>query len=182
MSGQNQQLNLDCESRSAVDWARHFGIYIDELDFLYNLPGSDDPEAGFVGDPDGIWGNIPPDDYGVHAPPIAALLRDYGLAASSQRSFTWDELRAEIAAGRPVIVWIIGGYNYNLVNGVPQYYTPLSTHQTTIVAAYEHTVVVVGYDDTYVTVLNGFRFVDIPVNQFLDSWSVLQFRAVTSSP
>ena len=34
MSGQNQQLPLDCESRSAVDWANHFGLNIDEIDFF----------------------------------------------------------------------------------------------------------------------------------------------------
>jgi len=182
MSGQNQQLNLDCESRSAVDWAKHFGFYINELGFLNNLPVSDDPEVGFVGDPDGIWGNIPPDDYGVHAPPVAALLREYGLEASSRRSLSWDALRAEIVAGRPVIVWIIGSNSYNLVNGIPYYYTPASTHITTIVAPHEHTVIVVGYSSSHVTVLSGSRFVDVPIHQFLDSWSVMQFMAVISSP
>ena len=78
MSGQDQFYKLDCESRSAVDWARHFGKNIDELDFLNHLPKSDDPETGFVGNPNGIWGNIPPNDYGVHAPPVANLLKEYG--------------------------------------------------------------------------------------------------------
>ena len=183
MSGQNQQLPLDCESRSAVDWAKHFGLNIDEFDFLYNLPASDDPESGFVGDPNGTWGNIPPDDYGVHAPPIADLLRDYGLTARSYRSLQWDDLRAEIASGNPVIVWIIGGSTFNLVNGIPYFYTPASTGNTTIVAPYEHTAILVGYSPTEVTVLNGSHLVDhIPLDQFLDSWSVLQFMAVLARP
>jgi len=182
MSGQDQQLNLDCESRSAVDWAKHFGLNIGELDFLNNLPYSDDPEAGFVGDPDGFWGHIPPNNYGVHAPPIADLLRDYGATASSYRSLQLDDLRAEIASGRPVIVWIIGGSSYNLVNGVPYFYTAASTDNTTIVAPWEHTVILVGYTPTSVTVLNGSKFVDVPLNQFLDSWSVLQFMGVLARP
>lgn len=182
MSGQKQQLRLDCESRSAVDWAKHFGFNIDEFDFLNHLPSSDDPEAGFVGNPDGEWGNIPPADYGVHAPPVAALLRNYGATASSFRSLQWDDVRAEIASGNPAIVWIIGDDTSNLVNGIPHFYTPLSTGNTTIVAPYEHTVVVVGYSPDSVTVLNGSRFVDIRLDQFLDSWSVLQFMAVLARP
>jgi uncharacterized protein YvpB len=182
MSGRDQQLNLDCESRSAVDWAKHFGLNIDELDFLNHLPESDDPEVGFVGNPNGLWGRMPPDDYGVHAPPIADLLRDYGATASSYRSLQWDDLRAEIASGNPAIVWIIGGSSHNLANGIPHLYTAASTDNTTIVAPWEHTVILVGYTPTYVTVLNGSRFVDVSLNQFLDSWSVLQFMAVLARP
>ena len=180
--GQDQQFTLDCESRSAVDWATYFGYDINELQFLDNLPRSDDPEVGFVGDPQGVWGSIPPDDYGVHAPPVAALLRDYGLTASSYRTLQWDDLRAEIASGHPAIVWIIGGVSRNLVNGIPHYYTAPSTGNTTIVAPGEHTVILVGYTPDSVTVLNGERFVDVPLDQFLDSWSVLDFMAVLSRP
>ena len=182
MWGQNQQLNLDCESRSAVDWARHFGINIGEIDFLNHLPTSDDPEVGFVGNPDGIWGYMPPNDYGVHAAPIASLLNDYGLTAISVKSLQWNDLRAEIASGNPVIVWIIGGSNYNLVNGTPHIYTAASTGNTTIVAPYEHTVIVVGYSPSEVTILNGSQFRNIQLDQFLDSWSVLDFMAVLARP
>jgi len=180
--GQDQQFTLDCESRSAVDWARYFGFDLNELQFLDYLPRSDDPEVGFVGDPQGTWGSIPPDDYGVHAPPVAALLRDYGLTASSYRTLQWDDLRAEIASGHPAIVWIIGGVSRNLVNGIPHYYTAPSTGNTTIVAPGEHTVILVGYTPDSVTVLNGERLVDIPLDQFLDSWSVLDFMAVLARP
>ena len=182
MSGQDQQLELDCESRSSVDWAKHFGFNLDEIDFLNHLPGSDDPEVGFVGNPDGTQGNIPPNDYGVHAPPVASLLRNYGLTANSFRSLQWNDLRAEIASGNPAIVWIIGGVSYNLVNGTPHYYTVASTGKTTIVAPWEHTVILVGYTSDTVTVLNGSRFITLSLIQFLDSWSVLDFMAVLARP
>jgi subtilisin-like proprotein convertase family protein len=182
MSGQDQQLNLDCESRSAVDWAKHYGFNIDEIDFLNHLPGSDDPEVGFVGNPNGNWGNIPPDDYGVHARPVSLQLQEYGVTASSYRYLQWDDLRAEIADGSPVIVWIIGGSSFNLVNGIPYMYTAASTGDTTIVAPWEHTVILIGYTPTTVTVLNGSKFVEVPLDQFLDSWSVLQFMGVTARP
>ncbi len=180
MSGQDQAFKLDCESRSAVDWAKHFGFSINELDFLYHLQTSDDPETGFVGDPNSTWGNIPPSDYGVHAPPVAKLLQEYGLTAASFKSLSWDDLRGEIAAGHPAIVWIIGDEFRNIVNGTPHYYIPGSTSDLTIVAPHEHTVILVGYSPSNVTVLNGARFFDIPIDQFLDSWSVLDFMAVLS--
>ena len=182
MSGQNQQLNLDCESRSAVDWAKHYGHTIDEIQFFNNLPTSDDPETGFVGNVNGVWGQMPPNDYGVHAPPIASLLRDYGLTAQAYRSLRWDDLRASVATGDPAIVWITGGFSYNLVNGTPYFYTASSTGNTTLVAPYEHTVVLIGYTPTKVTVLNGSYLIDVPLDQFLDSWSVLDFMAVLAHP
>ena len=51
----------------------------------------------------------PPGPYGVHAAPVGRLLRAYGLPADDKRGLSWDELRAEIAQGQPVIVWVIGG-------------------------------------------------------------------------
>ncbi len=182
MSGKDQQLKLDCESRSAVDWAKYFGINIDELDFLNHFPRTDDPETGFVGNPNGIWGNIPPNDYGVHASPVADLLVSYGLSATAFKSLSWDDLRAEIASGHPVIVWIIGDNFRNLVNGTPHYYTAASTGNTTIVSPFEHTVILVGYSASSVTILNGSWFMDIDLSQFLDSWSALDFMAVLSHP
>lgn len=182
MSGQDQQRALDCESRSAVDWASHFGVTIDEIDFLNHLSISDDPEAGFVGNVNGIWGQIPPNDYGVHANAVAALLRQYGLVARSYHSLRWDDLRAEIAAGNPAIVWIVGGPSYSLVNGKPYFYTAASTGYTSVVAPYEHTVILVGYTPTSVTVINGSRLVTLPLDQFLDSWSALDFMAVLARP
>jgi subtilisin-like proprotein convertase family protein/uncharacterized protein YvpB len=178
MSGQDQQLKLDCESRSAVDLAKYFNITIDEIDFLNQLPRSNDPDAGFVGIPTGNWGNIPPNDYGVHASPVANLLQGYGLTATSFKSLSWDDLRAEIASGHPVIAWIIGDNFRNIINGTPHYYTAPSTGNTTIVAPYEHTVILVGYSPSSVIVLNGARFMDVSLPQFLDSWSVLNFMAV----
>ncbi len=182
MWGEDQQLTLDCESRAAVDWARHFGFDLDEIGFLNHLPRSDDPEIGFVGDPYGKWGSIPPNDYGVHAPPVAALLRDYGLTARAYHSLKWDDLRAEIAAGNPAIVWIIGDSYKNLVNGLPFFYTAASTGNTSVVAPHEHAVILVGYSASEVTILNGSRFMTVPLNQFLDSWSALDFMAVLARP
>ena len=177
ISGRPQALPLDCESRSAVDWAKFFGVYINELTFFNQLPISDNPDAGFVGSVYGSWGQIPPAPYGIHAEPIAELLRNYGLSAYAHRPLSWNQLRSEIAAGRPVIAWIIGSVN----NGVPVYYTASGGH-ITVVAPYEHTVIVTGYSETSVYYLNGSYIYSRSIEQFLDSWSVMGNMAVTSNP
>ncbi len=117
--GEQQSLPLSCEARAAADWANFFSVPIQEIEFQNRLPLSDDPDLGFVGDPNGVWGNIPPRAYGVHAGPVAALLRQYGLPAEARRFMTLDELKNEIAHGRPVIVWVVG----HIVAGTPQVYT-----------------------------------------------------------
>lgn len=177
LSGKKQALPLDCESRSAIDWAAHFGKSIGEIAFFNNLPLSENPDTGFVGDVNGIWGQIPPADYGIHAGPVAALLRDYGVEAYAHRPLSWDNLRAEVAAGRPVIVWIV----YSVDNGIPEFFTPPDNH-TTVVAKYEHTVIVGGYTQTSVTYLNGSTLYTVGKDQFLDSWSVMGNMAVTARP
>ncbi len=175
--GKDQALPLDCESRSAVDWAAYFGYSIGELSFFNRLPHSDNPDKGFVGNVYGEWGQIPPSSYGVHAEPVAAVLRSYGVSAYAHRPLSWEGLKAEIAAGRPVFVWIVG----SVQNGIPVYYTP-SDGLSTIVARYEHTVIVTGYSQDKVYFLNGDTIYTRSVEQFLDSWSALGNMAITAKP
>ncbi|HEX6302550.1 MAG TPA: proprotein convertase P-domain-containing protein [Anaerolineales bacterium] len=182
ISGRGQALPLDCESRSAVDWAAYFGVKIDEIEFFHSLPESDNPDLGFVGNVYGTWGQIPPYPYGVHAEPVAETLRDYGLEAYAHRPLSWDALRSEIAAGRPVIVWIVGNSSLQyVVNGVPVYYTP-SEGDLTVVARYEHTVIVTEYTSDSVSYLNGGYIYTKNLNQFLESWSVMRNMAITARP
>lgn len=173
ISGRNQALPLDCEARSAVDWANYFGTSIDELEFFKRLPVSDDPDVGFVGNVNGIWGQTPPNAYGVHAEPIAALLRQYKINAVAKRNMTLDELRAEINAARPVIIWVTGhvsaGNSFN--------YTSANKH-TTLVAPYEHTVIVIGYSETTFTFLDGANVYTRPIATFQSAWSPLGNMAV----
>ncbi len=148
--GYAQTLNLTCESRSAVDWARYFGVEIAELEFFANLPRSDNPNKGFVGDGDGLPGRTPPESYGVHAYPVAALLRAYGLPAVDRTGMSMDEIKKEVAAGQPVIVWVITG----TVPGTSYFYRALDGEEV-LVAPYEHTAIVIAYDAGGVTLLDG---------------------------
>ncbi len=178
-TSQMQKYNLDCESRVAVDYAAFFGVRIDEDNFFNRLPRSDNPERGFVGNVHGTWGQIPPNSYGVHAIPVAALLRDFGVAAYAHKGMTWDELRAEIAAGKPVFVWDVGA----VYNGWPTYYTA-SDGTVTIVANYQHVVQVIGYDlsNNFVEIMDNGNYYQRTIAQFLRSWSALDNMAIISHP
>jgi uncharacterized protein YvpB len=172
--GHHQALSLDCESSVAVDWAAHFGITINEFDFQHSLPISDNPDLGFVGYSTGPWGQIPPYAYGVHAAPVAAVLNNkYGLTAYGVKNFTLDQLRHELAAGRPVIAWIVG----DLESGTPVLYTDSKGNQT-IVAPYEHVIMVTGYDANYIYYLNEQHAFRIETKYFMRSWKVLGYMVV----
>lgn len=177
LRGKGQTLPLSCESRSAVDWAAHFGVKIDELVFQDQLPVSDNPEVGFVGDVNGVWGKTPPDSYGVHAAPVAALLRSYGLNAEARKGMTLDELKQEIAAGRPVIVWMVG----HVEKGPASTYTT-NDGQIVTVAAHEHTMIAIGYTRETIVVLDGAIIYGRANAHFLDSWGPLGNMAIVKRP
>lgn len=173
IKGYSQSMPLSCESRSAVDWAAYFDKSINEYKFFNGLPVHDNPNKGFVGSVYGSWGQIPPAPYGVHSKPIAQRLREYGLKAQAVRGMTYQELKAEIAAGHPVIVWIVGHVGL----GTPISYTA-SGGAVTTVARFEHTVIVIGYTENKVTVLDGSRVYSRYKKEFMKSWGVLENQAV----
>ena len=157
----------------AVDWAGYFGVNIHEFDFQVALPLSDNPDKGFVGDVNAPWGQVPPYGYGVHAPPVADLLVEYGLPAVAVKGWTIEQVKAELANDRPVIAWVIG----NVVGGVPAEYTD-KDGDTTIVAAYEHTIILTGYNEKNIRYMTNGRFIDVPTDVFENSWSVLGNMAI----
>lgn len=175
VTGHAQAYSLSCESRSAADWAAYWGVFIDETDFLNRMPRSDNPNEGFVGDPNDPWGYIPPYSYGVHAEPVAEALRSYGVDAHAGLGLSWDEVRAEVAAGRPVIVWVIGSI---WAGAASDYET--DDGQTVTVANNEHTMILIGYDESrvhLVDALTGYT-VTHTLENFLASWGVLGNMAV----
>jgi uncharacterized protein YvpB len=172
--GYGQLMPLSCESRSAADWARHFEIEIHEMDFFKSLPKSNNPEEGFVGSVYGAWGQTPPGPYGVHAGPVARLLRAYGARAVDVRDMTFTDLKQEIAAGKPVLVWVTGHVTPG--KGIPYEVDG----QTVTVAPYEHTVIVTAYDENkdQVTILDGHQTYSRSFDIFFQSWGALNNMAV----
>ncbi len=173
VTGYNQSLPLSCEARSAVDWARYFGLEVGEMEFQEMLPASDNPNTGFVGNPWDERGGIPPRSYGVHSAPVAALLRSYGLNAHSYAGMSLNEIQREIAAGRPVIAWVVG--NVWLGRGVA--YTA-SDGETLTVVPFEHTVIVIGFDEETVTVVDGSMVYSPIIERFMDLWRVLDYQGI----
>lgn len=163
-----QQHMLSCESRSAVDFAAFFGVEISEDDFLSNLPRSDNPDVGFVGNPDDPIPQLPPNSYGVHAEPVAELLDEYGVSSNGVKGVSLDLIQEELDHGHPVIAWVVGSVGY----GTSREYTASDGSETTV-AYLEHTVLVVGYDEY------GFTFKDNGITYwrdtatFLRSWGAL---------
>jgi uncharacterized protein YvpB len=179
LNGHPQSYAISCESRSAADWAAFWGVSIGETEFLRALPSSDDPEVGFVGNPNDPWGRIPPLGYGVHAEPVAETLRDFGLKAEAHKDLSWDDLREEIGAGRPVIVWVIGG----MWAGTPVDYEA-EDGNTIRVAAFEHTMILTGYSSSSVQVVDAYtgQYQYYSLSAFLKSWAVLGNMAVLGEP
>lgn len=178
MPAHAQSLSLSCEARSAADWAAFWGVKISEQKFLAMLPRSGNPETGFVGDPKSSWGDIPPHGYGVHATPVANALKKLGLQATARRNMKWDDLRAEVAAGRPVIVWIIG----QMWSGTPIKYKAPDGHTVTV-AHHEHTMIITGYDAKWVDVVDAYtgQYQSYSIETFQRSWSTLGNMAVIGS-
>ncbi|HTX80309.1 MAG TPA: C39 family peptidase [Longilinea sp.] len=177
ITGHKMEISLDCEANAASTWAGYYGTKIDEVGFFINLPTSDNPYFGFVGDVHGDWGSLPPDSYGVYAGPVADLLNKYHVPAKAVYSYSFDELRRQIAAANPVIVWVTGHVHAGTVE---KYTTPEGVIVT--VARYEHTVLVYGYDEDQVFILDGEDMYPRSIQEFLDSWSVLGNMAIIKSP
>jgi uncharacterized protein YvpB len=168
ITGHKQYFPLGCEAAVTKDWASYFGVEINEFEFQYKLPLSDNPEVGFVGSVTSKWGQAPPYAYGVHAGPVAQLLQEYDVPATAVKNYSLTSLKKELAADRPVIAWVIG----NVVGGIPYEYTA-KDGQKVIVAAYEHVIIVTGYNDTHIRYNSNGKFYDVPVKVFLNSWGVL---------
>ena len=167
--GHRQYFGIGCEASAAVDWADYFGVTVSEFNFQLRLPFSDNPDLGFVGSVDGPWGQVPPYAYGVHAAPIAAVLREYyGMNVAGAKGFTVEQIKQEIASDQPVIAWVIG----NCVGGVPYEYIDKGGNAVTV-AAYEHVVILTGYNAETIRYMNNGKFYDIPIENFMNTFSVL---------
>jgi uncharacterized protein YvpB len=174
ITGHRQVYHLGCEASASVDWANYFGVTIYEYTFQTQLPHSDNPDYGFVGDVNSEWGQVPPYAYGVYAGPVADLLqKSYDLPAKAEKNYTLAEVKQQLADSKPVIVWIIGNMEWS----PPTQYVD-SEGRSTIVAAYEHVVILTGYDQDSITYMTNGRFFKVPTDVFLTSWGVLGNMAV----
>ncbi len=173
--GHKQAHNLSCEARSAVDLAGYYGVKISENAFLSKLPKSSNPNKGFVGSANGTWGSIPPNSYGVHAGPVAKLLRKYGLKAKAVSGASAGDIKQAISSGKPVIVWVIGAMWPGTAKKVK-----FSDGSSATVAKYEHTMIITGYSSGYIKIFDPSAGASQTYtwSSFKSSWSVLGNSAV----
>jgi len=171
--GSPQYYTLDCEAQAASDWARYFGYEVDRTEFMDRMPVSDDPEEGFVGYINGSMGQFPPDDYGVHAGPVADVLNDFGVPAKAVRNWELGQIKSEIASGRPVIVWIV-----NLPFAIDTIDYTASNGNTTKVARFEHTWIVTGYNMNVLTVIDSEWTYNVKTSTFMERWNALGNQAI----
>jgi uncharacterized protein YvpB len=176
VDGYPQAYSLSCEARSAADLAAYWDVVIEEGIFYSQLPRSENPDVGFVGYVSGAWGEIPPNSYGVHAEPVASLMRGYGMEAVAHKGLNFRCLQLEIAAERPVLIWLVG----HAWLGLPVSYVAPDGAET-IVAPFEHTMILIGYDEDEVYLVDAFSG-DLEVHSieaFLVSWAALGNMAIT---
>ncbi len=176
--GHRQTRPLSCESRSAVDLAAFWGVSVGEGAFFETLPRSDNPHEGFVGDVDDRPGSLPPGGYGVYARPVANTLRRYGLDANTHRWLGLERLRAELAAGRPVVIWA----TYRMLR--PEMASWVAADgSVSIIVQWEHTFIAVGYDAGGVYLIDAYdaRTHYYLNDQFVAAWMQLNEMAVTVS-
>lgn len=173
--GHPQKHNLSCESRSVTDLAAFWGAEFTESDFFRRLPKSDNPNRGFVGDVDLPPGSMPPAGYGVYVGPVAAGLRSFGLDAQARRGWSLDDLKTELTAGRPVIVWA----TYEMRLSEVQSWTSFDG-ETSPVVQWQHTFIAVGYDATGVYLVDAYDGVTkhFAYEQFVPAWAQLDGMAV----
>lgn len=169
----HQQHSLSCESAAAFVASTMVGVRLDEDAILAALPRDANPNLGFRGNVDGPTGGL--DDYGVYAAPIVAAVSNlggpYGL---SVRQISGEgELRAEIARGHPVEVWITANLRPGVRQQQPGYYLVRG----------EHAVTVIGIDQTQIIVSDvGSGQPRIwPMSQFLNSWKLFDYEGIAFS-
>ena len=175
---------LNCEFQTASDLAWYYGRPF-TWEEIYQYVGHDvggNPHKGFVGRSfDDRPGQLYPLGYGVYAEPIARAFAQLGLAAEVSYNNPREWLMAQLADGRPVMVWTTSNMTIRpvatwtaadgvTVKGVPG----------------EHTYLAVGYD------ADGLWLIDPWDGQrhhfdwqaFLGSWDLLDRMAliVTGEP
>ncbi len=171
-----QSYNLSCEYAAVQAVTTFWGNAISEDHLMREVPRHPNPHKGFRGDINGEGGGIT--DYGIYAEPLATALEghDYDATVFYRGA---ARLKAEIQEGHPVIVWLTIGKNITR----PVYSRTYEGEQYKLVPS-EHTVVVYGYDEAGVYVMDvgdgGKYYTDW--ESFLRRWSYFDEMALLIHP
>ena len=97
--------NLSCEYAAASAITQFYGQRVTQGTFVREVPHAENPHLGFRGAIDAKWGGIT--NYGVYAEPLVPVLERHGYEAEVFYASP-ARLKAEIAAGHPVVIWMTG--------------------------------------------------------------------------
>jgi uncharacterized protein YvpB len=185
---QNPELRYGCEVTSLAMVLNHAGVNIDKMELYRSIQKDPDPikraangdilnwgnpADGFVGDMTGRQAG-----YAVFDKPMEALVNQKlpGRAINLTNQ-PFERVLEHVSAGYPVVVWTTGDYR------LPDRWESWNHGQQVIKTPLDlHAVVLVGYDANYVYLndpLSGKKQVRVGKNQFIESWKVLQSRAIS---
>ena len=119
---QNPELPTGCEITSVTQMLRYAGADVDKVSLAYEMPyHSSDPYQGYVGDPFTSSG------YTIFPSALVDLVEKYAGSAVDMSGCTLDDLKLQLALGKPVVVWVKNFRGWNL-----------------------HCILAVGYDENYI--------------------------------
>jgi uncharacterized protein YvpB len=168
-----QSRNLSCEYAAVHIATATLGNGIDESVFINSVPLAANPHNGYRGNIDGWWGNT--DDYGIYAEALVPVIEDYGYSAEVFYSEgDTAQLKANIDAGNPVIVWL-GFWGDTRER--------LSDDGNYSVAAGMHVVTAYGYDadGVYVSDPASASLDFYTWDEFIGMWTVLDGMSLAIS-
>ena len=171
-----QWYNLSCEYAAAAAITLYWGNLVSQRDFIREVPRSPNPHLGFRGDINGEWGGI--NDYGIYAEPLVPVLEERGYDAVAFYGGV-ERLKAYLAAGTPVVVWItVGKYTER-----PAYRRSYNSNSFKLVPG-EHAVVAYGYDSGGVLLMDvgDGEFYYTEWNSFLRRWGYFDEMALAIWP
>ena len=160
-----QWYSLSCEYAAAAAVTLYWGDLVSQRDFIREVPKSPNPHLGFRGNIHGEHGGIV--NYGIYAEPLVPVLERRGYNAVVFYGGA-GRLKANVAAGNPVVVWITTGRNIER-----PVYRRSHEGETFKLVPGEHTVVVYGYDSHGVRIMDvgDGRFYHTDWDSFLRRWS-----------
>ena len=172
-----QWYGLSCEYAAAAAVTLFWGDELVGQDhFISEIPQHPNPHRGFRGNIYGVVGGI--EDYGVYAEPLVPVLESHGYQAEAFYSGV-ARLKAEVDQGHPIVVWLTGGKNQQR-----PIYRESYKGETFKLVPYEHTVVVYGYDNEGVYVMDvgdgGKYYTDW--DNFLRRWNYFDQMALLIHP
>jgi len=160
--GVAQVWSLSCEYAAVSAATGLWGPTLSQQEMHAEIGNHLNPHRGFRGNILGAWGST--DDYGVYPEAIVPALHRHGYINSFAFRAGTDTIKRELAAGHPVVVWIVGNYSAQrrvyLKDGAESYF----------VIPNEHAVTLYGYDERGVHVMDPAHG-----GKYHESWNRLEF-------